>query len=71
MHGEAIKIAVREAAQDGKANEALIRFVAALLDCPKQRVAVTTGQSSRRKRLFVAGDATALIALLKERLRHV
>jgi len=27
MHGDAIKIAVHEVAQDGKANDALVRFV--------------------------------------------
>ncbi|PIP03544.1 MAG: hypothetical protein COW18_01810 [Zetaproteobacteria bacterium CG12_big_fil_rev_8_21_14_0_65_54_13] len=56
MHGDAVKIAVAEAAQDGKANEAIIRFVASALDLARADVEVASGHTSRRKRLFLHGE---------------
>ncbi|MDQ6988109.1 MAG: DUF167 domain-containing protein [Mariprofundaceae bacterium] len=67
MHGDALKIAVREAAQDGKANAAIVDFMAGALGCGKRQVEVASGHASRRKRLFISGD-TALIA---NRLRQL
>jgi len=65
MHGDAVKIAVAEAAQDGKANEAIIRFVADALDLARAEVAVASGHSSRRKRLFLHGEQADLRARLQ------
>ncbi len=39
----------------GKANEALVRFLAELLDIPKSDLAVEKGQSSRHKTVSVRG----------------
>jgi len=69
MHGDAIKIAVREAAQDGKANAAIVNFIAELLGCTKRDVEVTSGHTSRRKRLFVSGDIQPIISRLHEILK--
>ncbi len=60
LHGDAVKIAVREAAEAGRANAAIVAFVADWLDVPKSDVSVASGHQSRRKRLFVRGDAEAL-----------
>lgn len=70
MHGDAIKIAVREAAQDGKANTAIVNFMAELLGCAKRDVVVASGHTSRRKRLFIHGDAQLVINRLREMLDH-
>jgi len=68
MHGDAVKIAVREAAQDGKANDALVRFVADILDCSRQQIEVASGHTSRRKRLFISGNADEVTDRLREAL---
>ncbi len=60
MHGEAVKIATREPAQDGKANAAIERMIAAILEVPPADVKVASGQRSRKKRVFVAGNAEEL-----------
>jgi len=70
MHGGAIKIAVREAAQDGKANDALVRFVADALGCSRQQIEVASGHTSRQKRLFISGDAADLEACIRELITH-
>lgn len=57
LHGDALKIAVQEVAQDGKANRAIVDFVADALGLARQQVTLASGQASRRKRLFVEGDA--------------
>jgi len=57
LHGDAIKIAVRERAQDGKANRALIELIAEGLGLPKAAVRLAGGASSRRKRVWIGGPA--------------
>lgn len=56
-----VVVAVRERAIDGKANDALVRAVAAWLALPPSRVSVSRGASARRKVLAVDGiDAERL-----------
>jgi uncharacterized protein len=57
LHGDAVKVAVKEAAQDGKANAAITAFIAKELGLPKSAVEVTSGHTSRSKRLFIHGNA--------------
>ena len=47
---------------DGKANEALIKFVAETLKLPKSAVNLKSGQTSRRKVLEVIGAESSAIA---------
>jgi len=67
MHGDAVKVAVRQAAQDGKANAAIVDLLAAELGIARQEIELTAGQSSRRKRVFVKGEA----ALIAGRIQHL
>ena len=62
LYGDAIKIAVKEAPEAGKANKAIEAFVAKSLGVPKSSVSVTSGQTSRSKRLFLEGDVDLLVA---------
>jgi len=71
MHGDALKIAVREAAQDGKANAAIVDFIAGALDCAKRQVEVASGHTSRRKRLFISGDMAKITRRLHELIADV
>jgi uncharacterized protein (TIGR00251 family) len=65
LHGDALKIRLAAPPVDGKANEALVKFVAETLKLPKSAVNLKSGQTSRRKVLEVTGatgDAVARFA---------
>lgn len=62
--GDRLAIAVREPAEDGRANRAACATLAAALDVPASAVAVTAGATARRKTLRVSGDPTLLAARL-------
>ena len=64
LHGDALKIRLAAPPVDGKANEALIKFMAERLNLAKSAVTLKSGQTSRRKVLEVAGADAALIATL-------
>jgi uncharacterized protein (TIGR00251 family) len=53
LYGDALKIRLAAPPVDGKANAALIEFVADLLDVAKSAVSLKSGQTSRRKVLEV------------------
>lgn len=53
--GDELKVKVTAPPVDAAANEALIELLAETLDCPKSRVQITKGQTSRHKTIFVAG----------------
>jgi len=54
-HGGALKIAVSEPPERGRANAAVVTMIANLLNLPISQVEVVAGHASRRKRLFVRG----------------
>ncbi|RMH50870.1 MAG: DUF167 domain-containing protein [Zetaproteobacteria bacterium] len=60
LHGNAVKVAVREAAEGGKANRAVAQVVAEGLGVTVRDVTVRSGRTARAKRLFIAGDAQLL-----------
>lgn len=55
QYGDAVKIAISAPAVDGKANEALVRCVAALAGVPRASVAIVAGATSRTKVLRIEG----------------
>lgn len=55
LHGDALKIRLAAPPVDGKANAALIEFVAGRLGLAKSAVSLKSGQTSRRKVLAVVG----------------
>jgi uncharacterized protein len=59
LHGEALKLRLSAPPVDGKANEALIAFVADILGVAKARVSLVSGASSRAKRLRVSDYSAA------------
>jgi hypothetical protein len=54
-HGDALKIRLAAPPVDGKANAALLAFIADTLDVAKQAVSLKSGQTSRRKVVEVDG----------------
>jgi uncharacterized protein len=61
LHGDALKIRLAAPPVDGKANEALVRFVADTLGLAKSSVQLKSGQTSRRKVLEVQGSNTEAV----------
>jgi uncharacterized protein (TIGR00251 family) len=58
-HAGALKISLTTPPTDGRANEALIVFLADLLYLPKARIALMTGVTSRTKLLRISGKSAA------------
>jgi uncharacterized protein len=53
--GDAIKLSLTTAPEEGRANEACIEFFAKLLKVPRSSVTIASGQSSRNKVIRVTG----------------
>jgi hypothetical protein len=52
-HGERIKVRLAAPAQGGKANAALIEFLATHYGVPRRNVRITSGLKSRQKRVVI------------------
>ncbi len=55
VRGDVLRIGVRAAPEDGKANKALVLFLARLLDIRRKNVAILAGEKSRLKRVAITG----------------
>ncbi|MDQ5879074.1 MAG: uncharacterized protein QG638_1809 [Pseudomonadota bacterium] len=63
-HGDALKIRLAAPPVDGKANAALLAFIAERLGVPKSAVTLKSGQTSRRKVVEVEGASAEVVRLL-------
>ena len=68
LHGEALKIRLAAPPVDGKANAALIAFLAKACGVSKSSVELVSGDTSRAKRVRVSGADAARVAALCENL---
>jgi uncharacterized protein len=57
LHGDALKIRLAAPAIEGKANEALLKFIAGYFKVPTRNVELLQGAQSRQKRVNVCGSA--------------
>ena len=55
IYGDAVKISLAAPPVDGKANSELIAFTAKKSGVSKSMVTLVSGQTSRKKTLFIAG----------------
>ena len=55
MHGERIKVRLAAPAHEGRANAALIEFLAGHYGVPRRNVRIAAGLKSRRKRVVIDG----------------
>ncbi|MBU0967149.1 MAG: YggU family protein [Proteobacteria bacterium] len=55
LHGDELKLAITAPPVDGKANKAVIDFLAKLFGVAKSSVSIMSGQQSRHKRCMVQG----------------
>jgi uncharacterized protein (TIGR00251 family) len=58
-HGDAIKIKLRAPTREGKANAALIRFLAEQLQVPRNAILLQRGQRTRDKLVRIEGLSEA------------
>ncbi len=57
--GDALKLALTAPPVEGRANEAVVEFMAELLDVPRSSITIAAGQTSRNKLIRVAGRSAA------------
>jgi uncharacterized protein (TIGR00251 family) len=70
-HGDAIKIKLRAPAVEGKANAALLRFLAEQMKLPRHTIVLQRGHKSRDKLIRIDGlTAEDVRARMRARLRH-
>lgn len=67
-HDSALKIALNAPPLDGRANAALLQFLAEVLGIWRSRISILTGEQSRQKVVRVSGMTAAEAAV---RLAHV
>jgi uncharacterized protein (TIGR00251 family) len=64
-HGDALKLRLTSPPVDGKANKAVIAFLAKLFKVPKSAIVITSGLQSRSKKVLLSGlDEQAVRSLL-------
>lgn len=65
LHGEALKIRLAAPPVEGRANEALLKFVAELFGVPARQVELKQGAQSRHKVVAVTGSKVEPGSLLR------
>jgi uncharacterized protein len=63
--GGALRVTVRAAAEDGKANAAIVKLLAGEWELPRASISQLTGAKDRRKSFHLAGEPQALLARLE------
>ena len=58
-HGDALKVRLAAPPVDGAANEALVRYLAEVLDVQRASIELLSGHSGRRKLLQIRGITVA------------
>lgn len=60
IHDGALKLRISAQAQEGAANSAIIAFLAKTFGLSKSSIKIISGQSSRKKTIFLQGDVNLL-----------
>lgn len=63
IHAGRLKVAVTQAPEKGKANQALIKLLSELLDVKKQQVSLLSGETAQHKRFLIAGVDVATVQI--------
>ena len=64
LHGDALKIRLAAPPVEGRANEALLRYLADLFEVPLRQVALRAGARGRKKRVAILGSAVDIHSIL-------
>ena len=59
LHGKNLKLAVTAPPADGKANKAVVKFLADFFSIPKKGINIKSGLQSRKKRVLLSGISLA------------
>ncbi|HEX7373579.1 MAG TPA: DUF167 family protein [Steroidobacteraceae bacterium] len=57
VHGDRLRLRLNAPPVDGRANAALVEFIASVFDVPRARVVLEQGLTTRDKRVRVSGAA--------------
>ena len=68
--GTALRVAVRAAPEDGKANAAIAALLAHEWRVPRRSLRLVSGAADRRKSFLLSGEPKALLAQLESWLRQ-
>jgi uncharacterized protein (TIGR00251 family) len=68
VHAGRLKVAVTQAPEKGKANQALIKLLAELLEIKRSQIALLAGETSQHKKFLITGINRAT---LEQRLAAV
>lgn len=55
VHGDALKVRLQAPPVEGKANEALIRFLSDALDISRAQLSIASGETGRNKKILISG----------------
>ena len=64
--GDALKVRIRSAPVDGKANKELVETLADAFSLPKSRVSFAGGETSKNKRILLVGLGAAELRAAEE-----
>lgn len=64
-HGDALKIRLAAPPVDGKANQALMNYLAERFGVPQRQVTLKQGETSRRKVVEISGSSVSPDSLLR------
>ena len=59
MHGKAVKLCITAPPVDGKANTAILAFLAKLFGLPKSALQIKTGRQARNKQIIITNASLA------------
>ena len=59
--GDALKVSLTAPPVDGKANQALIEFLAGIFKIPRSSITIASGETSRIKSIRIAGVTKATV----------
>lgn len=70
LHGDSLRVGVKAAPVEGKANAALILVLAELFDCARSQITIEQGHSSRNKLVSLGDlDKSRVLGILERLLR--
>lgn len=65
LYGARLKVAIASPPVEGRANDALLRWLAVLCDCRRSQLSLVAGASSRAKTIRVEGGAANADAIVQ------
>lgn len=70
VHGDALKVRLQAPPVEGKANQALIRFLSDALDIPRTQFSIASGETGRNKAVLIGGiTRDDLISRLRRKMK--